>query len=335
MHHVARLAHLLVVGLLGFGTAAFAQEGSPTSPAAEEPPPAPAAGEPAATPAVPESSTLPASAAISTGEALPPSEATSTGEALPPSAATSTGEALPTLAAEAKPGDAGRVGFAARWRFVSVPGWFLGLFSQKNVPLTTFNCWAFEGYWRKRDKDDPNRTWEIVGSVGYQNMSPDDGFWLGKGKQLVQDTDLVQAKGLGLITFDAAYVLRQYFSPYFGIHYGAGLGLGIVRGKVLRTSAACDPVTGQCQVVRSGICGGLNPPCDEQQLKESEGIHNGPTDPHRFEENSVPSAIPIINLLFGLDFPVPLPDKSNLEFRLEAGFYDAFFVGLSAGYVLK
>jgi hypothetical protein len=170
-------------------------------------------------------------------------------------------------------------------------------------------------------------------------MSPPDGFWLGKGKQLTQDTDLVQAKGLGLITFDAAYVLRQYFSPYFGIHYGAGLGLGIVRGKVLRSSATCDEVTGKCQVIIPNVCGGPNPPCTEQQLKESESSgrarDNGPGDPHRFQETSVPSAIPIINLLFGLDFPIPLPDKSNLEFRLEGGFYDAFFVGLSAGYVLK
>jgi hypothetical protein len=84
-------------------------------------------------------------------------------------------------------------------------------------------------------------------------------------------------------------------------------------------------------------CGGPNPPCTEQQLKNSEsgGKDLGPTDPHRYQETSVPSAIPIINLLFGLDFPIPLPDKSNLEFRLEGGFYDAFFIGLSAGYVLK
>jgi hypothetical protein len=116
-----------------------------------------------------------------------------------------------------------------------VPSWFLGMFSQKNKALSSFNCWAVEGLWRKYDKDDRNRTWEIVASVGYQNMSPPDGFWLGKGKELIQDTDLVQAKGLGLITFDAAYVLRQYFSPYFGIHYGSVARSCVPRQRVIPT----------------------------------------------------------------------------------------------------
>jgi hypothetical protein len=307
MHHHFRLAHPLFVGLLVYGTAAFAQE------ATEMPPPAEAAAPASAAPATPESGSVQAS------------------------------EETPVVAAAAaKPVDSGRVGFAARWRFVSVPGWFLGLFAEKNVPLSTFNCFAAEGFWRKHDKDDRNRTWEIVVSAGYQNMTPSDGFWLGRGKQLTQDTDLVQVRGLGLITFDAAYVLRQYFSPYFGIHYGAGLGLGVVRGKVLRTSATCDQATQQCHVeIRQPnppvSCGHVGEPaCTEADLTKSQGTSdNGPGDPHRFQETGVPSAIPIINLLVGLDFPVPLPDKSNLEFRLEGGFYDAFFVGLTMGYVLK
>ena len=56
----------------------------------------------------------------------------------------------------------------------------------------------------------------------------------------------------------------------------------------------------------------------------------GPTDPHRFEESAVPGALPILNILVGLDFPIP--DAKGLEFRLEGGFYDAFFIGLSGGY---
>jgi hypothetical protein len=63
--------------------------------------------------------------------------------------------------------------------------------------------------------------------------------------------------------------------------------------------------------------------------------HSGPISnresPHRFQETSVPGAVPIINILFGLDFPVP--DAKGLEFRIDAGFYDAFFIGGSAGYV--
>jgi hypothetical protein len=298
MHHRTRLALLLSFTLVALSTTAFAQETSETPPSPADsasPAPAPAASE-TTTPAAEET------AAATTAEA-----------------------------AAGKMADKAHFGLAARWRWVSVPGWFLGLFAQKNVPLSTFNCWALEGFWRKHDKEDRNRTWEIVVAVGYQNMSPPDGYWLGRGKSITDDTDLVQVKGLGLITMDAAYVLRQYFSPYFGIHYGAGLGLGVVRGKVLRTSATCDPATGQCQVIIPNVCGGGNPPCTEVQLSQS-GVRkdNGPGDPHRFEETSVPSALPIINLLFGLDFPIP--DAKGLEFRLEGGFYDAFFVGVSGGY---
>ena len=307
MHHRIRLAQLLTLSLLGFTTAALAQENP------EMPPPA--------------DTTSTAPGASESGAAAPASEG---GEA----ATATTTEETPTVAAAAagKMGQSGQYGLAARWRWVTVPGWFLGLFTQKNSPLSTFNCFALEGFWRKHDKEDRNRTWEIVVSVGYQNMSPPDGYWLGRGKDATLDTDLVQVKGLGLVTMDAAYVLRQYFSPYFGIHYGAGLGLGVVRGKVLRTSATCDPATGQCQVIIPNTCGGGNPPCTEAQLKASEGTPDlGPGSPHRFQETSVPSALPIINLLFGLDFPIP--DAKGLEFRLEGGFYDAFFIGLAGGYV--
>lgn len=310
MHHRTRLAQLLLLTLVGFSTTAVAEESSATPPPSDSAPAAPSAsGE---TPASGE----PAAAAAS--EEAP---------AVSPVAATA-----------AKSAQIAQYGLAARWRWVSVPGWFLGLFATKNVPLSTFNCFALEGFWRKHDKEDRNRTWEIVVAVGYQNMTPPDGYWLGRGKDITADTDLVQVRGLGLVTMDAAYVLRQYFSPYFGIHYGAGLGLGVVRGKVLRTSAVCDRATGQCHVEISQTtppavsCGHAGEAaCTETDLHNSQGTPDtGPNGAHRFQETAVPGALPIINLLFGLDFPIP--DAKGLEFRVEGGFYDAFFIGASGGY---
>lgn len=305
MHHCKRLAQLLLATVLVCATPAFAQE---SAPAAADP-------SPAASPAGIEAAAVP-----------PSGEATAAGD-----------ETTVAAANVAKPAPRSLYGIAARWRWATVPGWFLGLFTEKNVPLSTFNSWALEGFWRKHDKDDHNRTWEIVVSVGYQNMSPSDGYWLGRGKEPTLDADLVQARNLGLVTMDAAYVVRQYFSPYFGIHYGAGLGLGIVRGKILRTSATYDPATGQYSVVSGGaqICD-ANGTCDETRLAatQASGVPDGgPTNPRRFQENSVPSALPIINLLFGLDFPIP--QAQGLEFRVEGGFYDAFFVGASAGYAFR
>ncbi|HEX7500682.1 MAG TPA: hypothetical protein VF524_10325 [Polyangia bacterium] len=254
-----------------------------------------------------------------------------------PGAAPAT-EENPASAAVAAPAtavvDQAKYGLGIRVRWVSVPSWFLGLFTQKSVSLSSYS-YALEGYRRKVDRDDPHRTWELSAAVGFQNMSPNDGYWLGKGKDITLDTDLVQAKNFSLITMDAAFISRQYFSPYFGIHYGAGLGLAVVRGKILRTSAVCDQATGQChvQIAQAGDqCGGPGQAvCTEANLAASQGQGDQAGNGHRFQETSIPGAIPIINLLFGLDFPIP--DAKGLEFRIEGGFFDAFFVGGTAGYV--
>jgi hypothetical protein len=303
MHPRTRWLPFAFTFTLGYSTAVFAQE--PTVPAP----------------------------AVDTPSSTAPVEQTQPGQTPAQPAVTPATEETPNVAAAkptGSPTDA-KYGVGFRMRWVSVPGWFLDLFTKKNVALSSYS-WAIEGYRRKVDRDDPHRTWELSVAVGYQGMTPPDGYWLGKGKDLPADTDLVQVRGLSLITMDAAFISRQYFSRYFGIHYGAGLGLAVVRGKVLRASAVCNPATEQCQVIVANVCGGPNRPCTEADLKSTEGTRdNGPGDPHRFQETSVPSAIPIINLLFGLDFPIP--DAKGLEFRIEGGFYDAFFLGGTMGYV--
>jgi hypothetical protein len=299
MHRRTRLFQLSAIAVLAFTSVAFAQETSQT-PALES----------AGTAAAPESA--------STGESSATTEADATAAA----------PAAPAAAAL----DAAQYGLAFRFRWISVPSWFLGLFAKKNVALSSYG-FALEGFRRKIDKDDPNRTWELSVGIGYQDMSPSDGYWLGKGKDPTVDADLVQFRDFSLITMDAAFISRQYFSRYFGIHYGAGLGLAVVRGKVLRTSATYNQTKDQYSVVYNGtaVCD-ASAKCNEAQLSKSEGQEDqGPGNPHRFQETSIPGALPIINLLFGLDFPIP--DAKGLEFRVEGGFYDAFFIGGSAGYV--
>jgi hypothetical protein len=181
-------------------------------------------------------------------------------------------------------------------------------------------------------KDNPAGSWEIAMGIGYQNMSPGDGNWLGKSEVAQENTDFVQMRGLGLITWDLTFIGRQYFGAYFGLHYGAGLGLGMVKGEVLRTSAAncTEENAGNTRLCKPLVC--LGPSCTEVELKASEGQPDiGPQNPHRFKENSIPGAIPILHLLFGLDFPIP--DIKGLEFRLEGGIYDALFLGGTMGYL--
>jgi hypothetical protein len=211
-------------------------------------------------------------------------------------------------------------------RWVAVPSWFLGLFTAENVPLYTFGSFGAEFLRRKGDFD-------IVFGIGYQNMSPADGNWLGKGKEPSVDTDFVQFRDLSMIGVDVAFMQRRMFNRYFGMHYGAGLGVAIVRGEMLRVSnsdscnrsnagdeAACRPI----------YC----PPegCNEAMHRAREGnVDGGPADPHRFRDNNVPGAVPILNMTIGVN--LQLPELRGFEARFEGGFYNAFFLGLAFGYV--
>jgi hypothetical protein len=237
------------------------------------------------------------------------------------------GEEQPTVAGEvAAPAgpDLVSYGVAMRTRMVSIPSWFLGLFLKEAVPLRSYGVGG-EFFRRKGDMD-------IVVGFGYQRMSPADGNWLGKGHAASVDTDFVQFRNFGLIGLDVAFIWHQRLNEYFGMHYGAGLGLAFVTGKILRTSAAdcTEQNAGDTSMCKPSFCGPEG--CSEDALVKSEGdVDNGPMFPHRYKESSVPGAIPIINLVTGLN--LRLPEVKGFEARLEVGFYDAFFAGLGMAYV--
>jgi hypothetical protein len=212
-------------------------------------------------------------------------------------------------------------------RWVSVPGWFLDAFFAESVPLSTFQSYGAEFIRRKPGFD-------IVVGLSYQNMSPGDGNWLGRGKAASLDTDFVQFRGLSLVGLDAAFVGRRSFNSYLGLRYGAGLGVALVRGQLLRTSSdnCTSANAGDERVCRPRVCPATG--CTEAQLASTEragaGV-DGPDSPSRFSEPAVPSVLPIVNLSLGLDFR--LPSVPGVEARVEGGFYDAFFLGLGVNYI--
>jgi hypothetical protein len=226
--------------------------------------------------------------------------------------------------AAARP-DAARFGASLRTRWVSVPGWFLDLFTKANQPVSSYGV-GVEVFRRKEN-------FELALGFGYQRMAPPDGNWLGKGENASEETDFVQAPGLGIAGVDVSFIYRTPIARWVDFHAGAGLGFALVTGKVLRTSAsrACtDQNVEDTRACRPIIC----PPtgCTKEILEKSEGeLDNGPDDPHRFEEDDVPGAVPILNLLTGFTFRAPqLP---GFEARVEGGFYDAFFLGTALGYL--
>jgi hypothetical protein len=220
-------------------------------------------------------------------------------------------------------------GVGARLRWVSVPKWMLNLFTARNVPLSSYAV-AGELIRRKGEFD-------FILSFGYQSMSPGDGNWLGRSHDPSTDTDYVQFKGLGFWGADASFVWHTYFNDWFGMHYGAGLGLAIITGRMLRTSDGspeCATNAGdftKCYPV--GLPGGPCPPsgCSDAALAATTGTGaDGPQSPHRFQDGNVPPALPIVNVLVGVDFRVPR--VRGWEAKIEGGFYDAFFLGGGVGY---
>ena len=309
---ILALAPLLVIGL---GTAAHAKKKAAKTPPKEAPPvEAPAPPKEKAPPPVEEEEGPPEA------ETAPPVEAKPMVEAAP---------AAPVAIMVIPP----HYGTAFRARWITLPSWFLGMFTKTNRALSSYGV-GFEGFRRKRDAENPNRFWEISLGVGYQNMSSPDGNWLGSGHAANVDTDWVQFKNLGLWTIDFSFIQRQFFNPVFGIHYGAGLGLAIVQGDVLRTSSAgcTEKNLGNSKQCRPKVCLSPNGGCKDSEVKATAGPSDGgPDSPHRFRENSIPPAIPVLNLVFGLDFRIP--QAPGLELRLDAGFFDALFLGGGVGYI--
>lgn len=216
-------------------------------------------------------------------------------------------------------------GVGARLRWVSIPGWLLDLFTKENQPLSSYG-FAFEAFRRKGDMD-------IMVGLSYQRMGPPDGNWLGKGQPAAIETDLVQFRNFGFIGFDASFIWRTALSEYASFRYGAGLGLAIITGQMLRVSnAGCtEQNVGNTLQCKPSYC----PPtgCTEElHVRNSQGrLDQGPTDAHRFKDTNVPGAVPILNLVTGIDFHIP--SVKGLELRAEGGFYNAFFLGLAAGYI--
>lgn len=214
-----------------------------------------------------------------------------------------------------------------RLRYITVPGWFLGAFTQVNQPLNSASI-AGEFVRRKENLD-------VVASMDFSWMSPADGNWLGNNHPAATDTDYVQFRGLNLFSIDVSFIWHHPFNDWFQLEYGAGVGIGFVLGDILRTSdgspgcatAPADPVV--CHPVLPECTSG---PCSESALAASmapAGVHNdSAASPHRFVDDNKPPVVPIVNLLLGAVFHV----HPKARVRVEGGFRDAFFLGVGSEY---
>jgi len=323
---MARLARSLIVvtGLVLLGGAP-AEAKKRAKPAAEQPADdEPAANEKSAAPSEP-----------SAGDAAPADAAPASGTPGQVPAATDPDPAagVPAVSAEpeAPPPPRGySFGVGLRARLVSVPAWLLGVFTKQNVPLLTFGHFGVEGFFRRKNFD-------IALSFSYQNMSPHDGNWLGSGVDhpAEVDTDYVRFKGFALYAVDISFIWHQMFTSWLGMHYGAGIGAAYIAGKILHNDSGYDAAGNTLPPGADGACTEANAgnltKCHPPNVTCANGTCTPEANLSRTEQAySVPPAIPIVNVVLGLDFRVP--SLRGWEAKVEGGFYDAFFFGGTVSY---
>jgi hypothetical protein len=274
-------------------------------------------------------------------ESAPPPGMPAPSESTPPTP----GEAGPVMSAGELAEEAPRqraanlsygVGTFLRW--VTVPGFMLDLFTKKNVPLSSWGT-GMQFFRRKGNFD-------LVGSLTYQDLSPADGNWLGKGHDADIDTDYVQFDHLAQWGADVSFIWHTMFTEWFGMHYGAGIGIAYIQGIIWRTSNGLardangnpTPGMGACTEENAGNVDACYP---VGSLPNGSGGRNLSVqsllpgndqagNPHRFADGNKPSALPIVNLVIGFDFR--LPQVRGWEAKIEGGFYNAFFLGGGVAY---
>ena len=191
-------------------------------------------------------------------------------------------------------------GVSAQLRWVSIPSWLLNAFTKQNVPLSSWGT-GLSVFRRKGNFD-------IALSFNYQNMSPPAGNWLGSSNNAVTDVSFLQFQSFAMYGFDFSFLWHDYFTDWFGIHYGAGVGSG---------SWAVTSIAPRTWWMHG------------RQRGRHEHVHAG-AEQLTTKLADVPPAVPIFNAQLGVDFRVP--KLRGWEARLEGGFYDAFFLGGGVGY---
>lgn len=205
---------------------------------------------------------------------------------------------------------------APRIRAILVPDWMLDIWYDHHESQWDGKsnlAYGLEFVWRKVD------AYEISTAIEYADLSMPSGFWQESGDSPSQsDYTEVDLKLLSAVVSGYWYWdVQKWFSPYVG----GGIGVGVPIGDIVRY----DPVAGSsCESGLGGSSGFAPNSCFKD---------NGDPDPSAIDlssrnvEDSVPVAVPVINLSGGARFNI---GKYGVA-KLELGFYDYFFVGLSAG----
>ena len=190
--------------------------------------------------------------------------------------------------------DEARLGVGVRMRYIHIPHQAIELFVERSGGSGSHPGLGVEFI---REKGD------MTFAVGleYESIAPRKGIYIDKGDRIPEDpVDYVEFENFSWITLDFSFVGHQHLgTELLALRYGAGLGLGYIRGNVLRTDYVCsDEDVSSCQ-------------------QDPAAVDVKTPDP------DIPPLFPVLNVLVG----VQIRPLDNVAINIEGGIRTVPFVG--------
>ena len=255
---------------------------------AQDPPP------PTSTPAAPAPG----------GDDLPPEYRPVTPEPAPDSKKlrTTTGEEEDDDEVQITRRDEVQWGIGARLRYVTVPQFMINAFVDHSTPVRAYSV-AGEVVRKKGN-------FNIVLSLEYARLSPEDGLWQENGEDPGMENmypDYLDFDDVALLSADVSFLWHVPITSAISFRSGAGIGLGAVLGGYTQQDTRCNSQT---------------------QLDDLDDP-NACTRVGLIEDGDLPPVVPVLNLLLGVRFKV----VDQVSLQIEGGWrFPSFFVGGGLGY---
>jgi hypothetical protein len=257
-------------------------------------------------------------------EAPPPS-----GEAAPAAQPAAPKETAPKETAPIPVTDE-RVLYAAglHLHYLGVPGWLLSPFLDQH---TSLNSLGFGGQFVRRKGN-----LDIVLSLDFGFYSPNDGNYLGSGKNPNLDTHYVHFNNLNFLSADVSFYWVHDFLPWLALTLGGGVGIGVVLGDVFvvnNSNAVCSQANAgdpnQCYPI--GNVGPVRPsdPMFQQKLEMTKSGNDTAVTPNYHASSDKPPVMVVVNFIIGLRFKL----QRHFEINLAGGFRDGWIFGISPNYI--